>query len=150
MDWIALVDEQPKEVGSSQGHELAESSPIQPGRVADADERLKACRDAILSKDFSQLAQVVELDCNLMHAVMLTSDPALLYWQAQTQRIMREVSRWRKDGLQVCYTVDAGPNVHCLCPQEFAEEVGLRLLALDSSMNLIQADVGGPARLVET
>ena len=33
----------------------------------------------------------------------------------------------RAGGLPVCYTVDAGPNVHCLCLAEAAPEVERRL-----------------------
>lgn len=150
VDWIALIEGQPKAVGSSRGHALADSSPLQPIRLAEANRRLDACREAIRSKDFEQLARIVELDCNLMHAVMMTSTPPLLYWTSRSLEIMRAVSSWRKDGLPVCYTVDAGPNVHCLCPQEVSEEVGLRLLTLDGSLDLIQAGMGGPTRLVGT
>jgi len=148
VDWIVITNQAPKPVGSSEGHRLAATSPLQTARVADAPRRLDLCRQAILQRDFAALASVVELDSNLMHAVMLTSQPALLYWQPETVELMRSVSHWRDQGLSICYTVDAGPNVHCLCLGEQAEQIRLQLESLLPEARLIRSGVGGPAHLV--
>jgi diphosphomevalonate decarboxylase len=63
-----------------------------------------------LQRDFAALADVVELDSNLMHAVMMTSAPRLIYWQPATLGVMQAVQEWREAGLEVCYTIDAGPK----------------------------------------
>jgi diphosphomevalonate decarboxylase len=81
VDCIAIVEPQPKSTGSTEGHHLASTSPLQAGRVADAPRRLQLCRQAILERDFDALAAITELDSNLMHAVMMTSSPPLFYWQ---------------------------------------------------------------------
>ena len=83
--------------------------PCRPARVADAPRRLEICRNAILQRDFAALAEIVELDSNMMHAVMMTSHPALFYWQAATLTVMQAVQAARAKGLSVCYTIDAGP-----------------------------------------
>jgi diphosphomevalonate decarboxylase len=148
VDWIVVTSQEPKQVGSSEGHRLAATSPLQAVRVADAPRRLDICRQAILGRDFAALASVVEQDSNLMHAVMLTSQPALMYWQPETVELMQAIRRWREQGLSVCYTVDAGPNVHCLCLGEQAEQVGRQLESLVPEARLIRSGVGGPAHLV--
>ncbi|NPA92703.1 MAG: diphosphomevalonate decarboxylase [Chloroflexi bacterium] len=148
MDCVALVSTDHKAVGSSQGHRLAEKSPFQAVRVADAPRRLDVCRDAILKRDFEALAEVVELDCHMMHAVMQTSSPRLLYWEPATVTVMQAVRRWRQEGLPVAYTIDAGPNVHVLCPQGAQEEVASRLRALPGVQDVLTAGPGGPARVV--
>ena len=148
VDWIVISSQEPKPVGSSEGHRLAATSPLQAARVADAPRRLDLCRQAILGRDFAALASVVEQDSNLMHAVMLTSQPALMYWQPETVELMQAIRRWREQGLSVCYTVDAGPNVHCLCLGEQAEQVGRQLESLVPEARLIRSGVGGPAHLV--
>ncbi len=102
--------------GPLEGHMLAETSPLQKARIADTPLRLQLCRQAINERDFDILANVTELDCQLMHAVMITSTPPLLYWQPATQLLARTIQSWRKSGQPVCYTIDAGPNVHVLCP----------------------------------
>ena len=123
VDCIALVSREPKSVGSSEGHRLAATSPLQPARVDDAPRRLEACRRAIQEKDLLQLADVVEQDCLMMHAVMMTSRPSLLYWVPATVNILHQVREWRSRGLAAAFTIDAGPNVHCLCEAASLEQV---------------------------
>ncbi len=147
-DCIAILSAGEKAVGSSEGHALANTSPLQAARVADAPRRLDICRQAILSRDFNTLAEIVELDSNLMHAVMLTSQPPLFYWAPESIRLMQTVAAWRKGGLPVCYTLDAGPNVHVLCPLEKAWEVSARLHQVEGVRQVLDARVGGPARIV--
>lgn len=147
-DCIALVSTEHKAVGSTQGHALAVTSPLQSARLADAPRRLEECRRALRERDFERLARVVELDSDLMHAVMMTSFPPLLYWQPATVEIIHQVRRWRREGLAACYTIDAGPNVHVLCPQETAAEVQLRLQQIPGVRQVLSARPGGAARLL--
>lgn len=147
MDCIALVSREEKPTGSSTGHFLAGTSTLQAARIADAPRRLNLCRQAILTRDFDHFAEVVELDSNLMHAVMITSTPPLIYWQPATLMIMQAVQSWRKEGIPVCYTIDAGPNVHVLCPGRQTESVLNHLRQLDGVIQVLTAHPGGPASL---
>ncbi len=147
-DVIAVISKAHKAVGSTGGHALAGTSPLQAARVASAPERLRACREALLARDFAALAEVVEADSNLMHAVMMTSTPPLYYWEPATLGVMKAVRAWRTEGLPACFTIDAGPNVHCLCPAEAAPEVERRLRALGVS-EILTAGPGGGARLAD-
>jgi diphosphomevalonate decarboxylase len=146
-DVIAVVSKAHKAVGSTGGHALAGTSPLQAARVTSAPERLRVCREALLALNFTALAEVVEADSNLMHAVMMTSIPPLYYWEPQTLGVMKAVREWRADGLPVCFTIDAGPNVHCLCPAVAAPEVERRLRALGVT-EILTAGPGTGARLV--
>jgi diphosphomevalonate decarboxylase len=147
VDCIALVSREEKPTSSSTGHFLAETSTLQAARIADAPRRLSLCRESILERDFDKLAEVVELDSNLMHAVMVTSTPPVLYWQPATVMIMHAVQAWRKEGIPVCFTIDAGPNVHVLCPGEQAESVVNHLRQLPGVIQVLAAHPGGPAML---
>ena len=149
-DCIAVVSQAHKPIGSTEGHTRAGSSPLQAARVADAPRRLDLCRRAILARDFQALAEVVELDSNLMHAVMITSSPALLYWQPATLELMQAVTEWRRAGWPVCYTVDAGPNVHVICPAEEAPRLQTSLTAFPGVERVLTARPGGPARLIQS
>lgn len=149
VDFIVLVSAHHKAVGSSQGHKLAGTSPLQAARVADADRRLEICRKALLERDFPVFAQVVEQDSNLMHGVMMTSRPPLYYWEPGTLEIIQAIQKWREDGLQVCFTIDAGPNVHVLCPESEAEAVQRRLTSLVNIRSILKCKPGGPAWLLE-
>lgn len=148
IDVIAVVQEEEKEVGSTSGHAAADTSPLQSARLLDTSRRLEECRRAILDRDFSSLSQVVEVDSNMMHSVMITSKPPILYWEPATITIMRNVVLWRKEGLEVCYTIDAGPNVHCICTSVSAPEVERRLRKLSGVNRILTSKPGGPARLI--
>jgi diphosphomevalonate decarboxylase len=148
-DVIAVLSTRHKATGSTEGHALADTSPLQAARVAGAAERLAACRTALLERDFDSLAGVVEADSTLMHAVMMTSTPPLYYWEPLTLAVMSAVREWRAAGLPVCFSIDAGPNVHCLTPSEHAPEIALRLRALGVPQTFT-ALPGGPARLIKS
>ncbi|MEX2030083.1 MAG: diphosphomevalonate decarboxylase [Anaerolineales bacterium] len=149
MDLVVLIDARPKVVGSTQGHTRANTSPLQASRVADAPHRLKECREALLGRDFSRLASIAELDSNLMHAVMATSEPPLLYLQEPTVRVLHEVARWRHDNLAVFYTVDAGPNVHLVTSSDSAEAVAARAREMPGVRVVLSSGVGGSALVLE-
>jgi diphosphomevalonate decarboxylase len=148
-DCIAVVCDGEKPISSSMGHALATTSLLQAARVADAPHRLSLCREAILERDFDKLAEVVEVDSNLMHAVMMTSIPPLLYWLPATLAILHAVQAWRKEGIPVCYTIDAGPNVHVICLGDYAEKIMERLRQLAGVRQVLTAHPGGPATLDE-
>ncbi|MDR3578294.1 MAG: diphosphomevalonate decarboxylase [Anaerolineaceae bacterium] len=148
VDCIAIVETSPKKTGSSEGHALAASSPIQYARLADARRRLDICRKAILERDFTAMASICELDSNLMHAVMMTSSPALFYLEPASLEIMKAVPTWRQSGLPVFYTVDAGANVHVLTQQNSAGIVIERLNQFPSVKSVCSARAGGAASLI--
>jgi diphosphomevalonate decarboxylase len=148
VDMIVIVEKGHKAVGSTSGHKLAETSPLQDARVHDADRRLHICRRAILERDFSSLASIVEEDSNMMHAVMMTSKPQLLYWQPETINIMKSVQEWRMDGMQVCFTIDAGPNVHCLCTPPHQDELSSLLQQIPGVIEVIRTYPGDAAHLI--
>lgn len=148
VDCIALVRTEHKAVTSAQGHTLAGTSPLQAARVADSPRRLELCRSALLRRDFAAFAEVVELDSNLMHAVMMTSSPPLFYWAPESLTIMREVAAWRRENIEACYTLDAGPNVHVICTAQHAGVVKARLMEMPFVQAVLSAAPGGPAQIL--
>jgi diphosphomevalonate decarboxylase len=148
IDLIAVVSQASKETGSTGGHRLAATSPFQEARVQDAPRRLSACRQAILQRDFEALAEVVELDSMLMHAVMMTSSPPLQYWLPSTLTILHAVTEWRSRGAGVCATIDAGPNVHCICAPGEAEAIRARLQDLHGVELVLECPPGEGARVL--
>lgn len=146
-DCVAVISQEHKPTGSTEGHALAHTSPLQIARVDGVPQRLEKCRNAILARDFEVFAEVTELDSNLMHAVMMTSEPRLLYWQPATIEIMQAVQKWRREGIAACYTIDAGPNVHVICEQVNQEQVEAQLRQIPGVLDVLVAFPGGPAWL---
>jgi diphosphomevalonate decarboxylase len=145
VDCVAVLKSGHKPVGSTEGHRFAGASPLQAARVADTPRRLAICRSAIRQRDFSALAEIIEQDSNMMHAVMMTASPALFYWEPGSLEIMKAVPTWRKAGLAAAYTLDAGPNVHVICEASTAEEVARRLHEIPGVQQIFTARPGGPA-----
>lgn len=147
-DCIVIVENSAKQIGSTEGHLLAETSPLQKTRVADASRRLEICRSAIINKDFAALAEIIELDSHMLHAVMLTSRPSLMYWNGTSVSIMKEVISWRKNGIPAAFTLDAGPNVHIICTEDYVELVKERLINIPGVIDLMVSSVGEGARII--
>lgn len=148
VDCVAIVSSVHKKTGSTEGHAIAGTSPLQNARVADAPRRLEICRNAILKSDFEAFANIIEHDSDMMHSVMMTSNPPLMYWQSATVEIFHQVREWRAGGLPVGYTVDAGANVHVLCLGEYKTEVEKRLREIPGVKDVLVAGVGGAAKIV--
>ncbi len=148
VDCVAIVSTSPKDTASIDGHALASSSPLQAARVADTPRRLDICRLAVLERDFDTLASIVEIDSDLMHAVMLSSTPVLHYLTFASEEVMSAVRRWRRQGIPVCYTVDAGANVHVLTLGEEAEAVEQRLRRIPGVLDVRSARTGGAVTLL--
>jgi diphosphomevalonate decarboxylase len=148
VDCIAIVSSDPKSTGSAEGHALAGTSPLQAARVTDAPRRLETCRNAILRRDFAAFAEIVELDSNMLHAVMMTSHPALFYWLPASLTVIQAVREARSKGQPVCYTVDAGPNIHVITEAAETERTAGFLRSLPGVREVLIAHVGGPAGLL--
>jgi diphosphomevalonate decarboxylase len=84
-----------------------------------------------------------------MHAVMMTSRPPLFYWQPTTLTVMQEVRKARAKGMPVCYTVDAGPNIHVICIGSAGKETLQMVKEIPGVREVRLAHVGGPAKILE-
>jgi diphosphomevalonate decarboxylase len=149
VDCVAIVSSSHKKTGSTEGHSLAPTSPFQEARVADAPRRLEICRSAILNCDFNTFASIVQLDSDMMHSVMMTSTPALHYWKPASLEVMSRVRAWQAEGIPACYTVDAGPNVHVICPESEASMIDKQLREIPGVQNVLVARAGAGAQIVK-
>lgn len=148
IDLIAIVSTEQKEASSRDGHRLAPTSPLYPARLASVPQALAQMKDAILSRNFSLLGPLVEAEALSLHAIMMTSQPSLIYWTPETVTVIKAVQAWRKEGLAAYFTLDAGPNVHVLTLPQYAEEVRSRLLHLSGVREVIHARPGPEAKIV--
>lgn len=150
VDVIAVVDQTKKKYSSSEGHRVARTSPFQTARVATSAKRLEICRKAILERDFQSLAGIVELDCNMMHAVMMTSSPQLYYYSPASLLIMQKAMEWRFQGLDVCFTLDAGPNVHLICLKKHENTIIDLCKSINQISSILISPVGEGAKTADT
>jgi diphosphomevalonate decarboxylase len=148
VDVIAIVSLGHKEVGSQDGHTLAPTSPLHKARLAAVPGWLSVVLEGIERRDLAAMGPSLEKEALAMHGVMMTSSPSLLYWTAGTVTVLQAVRTWRSGGLAVYCTLDAGPNVHCLCEAKDALEVERRLRNLEGVVDVLVSGVGEGVRLV--
>lgn len=122
-DLIVLVSKEKKKVASTEGHKLFFSSPLALSRLQWLDQALPKVVAAIGNGDFKTFGEIVEREAMNMHAIMLTSEPPLLYWKPETIEVIEKVWRARESGIECYFTIDAGPNVHVICQRNDLKEV---------------------------
>jgi diphosphomevalonate decarboxylase len=148
-DVIAIVSQAHKRIGSTEGHSLAPSSHLYQARVVSVADRLTKAKAALLEKDLATLGPLIEEDAISMHAVMMTSRPPIYYWRPGTVHLIRQVQDWRAEGLEVYFTLDAGPNVHLICQTADQAEVERRLKDIEEVLEVIVSGPGPGARVIE-
>ncbi|MDO8573749.1 MAG: diphosphomevalonate decarboxylase [Candidatus Daviesbacteria bacterium] len=147
-DVVAVVSEGKKEVPTSAGHALAQSSPFMKVRLGRMKQKNELVKKLIKDKNFKELGELIEAEALELHAIMLTQKPHLIYWTAGTLRIMKLVSHWRAEGLPVYFTVNTGQDIHLICKQENVEKVKEKLKALDFVKDIIVNTPAEGARLL--
>lgn len=120
VDIVAVLNPEAKKMTTTFGHEVAFTSPFMKARVEYLNGIPEQARQAILEKDFDTLATLSEIDSINMHAVMMTSNPAIFYLSAGSMEFIKKVQEWREEGIKVFFTFDAGPNPHLITTSEFA------------------------------
>ena len=146
---IAVTAEEPKPVSSSEGMERSRTtSPFYDAwcRHADADFDT-ACR-AVAERDFESLCEVAEHSCHKLHALMLSSRPALLYWNQATVAAIETTRQLRQAGTPVFYTIDAGPQVKAVCAPGYGAGVAKLLARSPGVLRVVRGELGDGARIV--
>jgi len=123
-DTVLLVDRGQKEVSSTLGHNLMNGHPFSEQRFLQAQDNLAELVTALAEGDVNTFVRIVELEALTLHAMMMTSDPSFVLMKPNTLHIIQAVRVYRKEtGIPLCFTLDAGANVHLLYPNENAEKV---------------------------
>ena len=113
---VAITATGPKPVGSTQAMEISrKTSPFYTRWVDQQQADLDEARAAIAARDFARLAVVAEHNCLKMHSVMWASRPPMIYWNSATLACMQTVRRLQSDGVDVFFTIDAGPQLKAVC-----------------------------------
>ena len=82
-----------------------------PAKVAKDLPRLKT---AIRRRDFPMLGKTAESNALAMHATMFDAKPPVVYWLPESVTAMKKIWKLRANGLNVYFTMDAGPNLKVL------------------------------------
>ena len=123
-DTILLVDKGEKQVSSTVGHDLMHNHPFAEQRFAQAHENLTAIKEVLTSGNIAAFIKIVESEALTLHAMMMTSMPYFILMKPNTLEIINTIWNFRNETqIPVCFTLDAGANVHVLYPSTVKEKV---------------------------
>jgi diphosphomevalonate decarboxylase len=123
-DTILLVDKGEKQVSSTVGHELMHNHPFAEKRFEQAHENLTAIKTVLENGNLDQFIKIVESEALTLHAMMMTSLPYFILMKPNTLEIINQIWKFRtQTQIPVCFTLDAGANVHVLYPEKVKEKV---------------------------
>ena len=123
-DSILIVSGETKSVSSRAGHALMEGNPYAPARYAQANENIKDLLAALRLGDLDPFIRITESEALQLHALMMCSNPSFILMKPNTLNLINEIREFREETkIPICFTLDAGPNVHLLYPDSEAEKV---------------------------
>ncbi|WP_028376529.1 diphosphomevalonate/mevalonate 3,5-bisphosphate decarboxylase family protein [Leeuwenhoekiella sp. MAR_2009_132] len=123
-DAILLVDQGEKQVSSTVGHNLMHNHPFASSRFDQANENISKLITILKNGDLDAFIHLVESEALTLHAMMLTSTPYFILMKPNTLKIIEKIWEYRRETfIPICFTLDAGANVHVLFPKMYKEEV---------------------------
>jgi diphosphomevalonate decarboxylase len=123
-DTILLVDKGEKQVSSTVGHDLMHNHPFAKQRFEQAHENLSALKNVFENGNLDKFIKIVESEALTLHAMMMTSMPYFILMKPNTLEIINKIWKFRNEtNIPVCFTLDAGANVHVLYPENVKNSV---------------------------
>ena len=123
-DTILLVDKGEKQVSSTVGHELMHNHPFAERRFQQAHENIAKLKEILKSGNLTEFIALIESEALTLHSMMMTSMPYFILMKPNTLEIINQIWKFRATtNIPVCFTLDAGANVHVLYPNNYKEEV---------------------------
>ena len=112
---LVEVDVSAKPIGSTQGMQnTVNTCELYNAWPEKAEKDLQTIYQAILNQDFRTLGETAENNALAMHATMIATWPPIVYWQPESVAAMHQVWALRQQGVEVYFTMDAGPNLKLL------------------------------------
>ncbi|WP_082703864.1 diphosphomevalonate/mevalonate 3,5-bisphosphate decarboxylase family protein [Lutibacter profundi] len=123
-DTILLVDEGEKQVSSTVGHQLMHNHPFAQQRFLQANENISKLSKILQTGNLKEFSSLVESEALTLHAMMMTSNPYFILMKPNTLKIIHKIWEFRnKANANICFTLDAGANVHVLYPENEKERI---------------------------
>jgi diphosphomevalonate decarboxylase len=123
-DTILLVDKGEKQVSSTVGHDLMHNHPFAERRFAQAHDNLSEIKSVLQNGNLEEFVKIVESEALTLHAMMMTSMPYFILMKPNTLEIINKIWKFRNEtNIPVCFTLDAGANVHVLYPENDSVKV---------------------------
>jgi diphosphomevalonate decarboxylase len=123
-DTILLVDKGEKQVSSTVGHDLMHNHPFAEQRFDQAHSNLSDMKLVLENGNLTEFIKIVESEALTLHAMMMTSLPYFILMKPNTLEIINRIWKFRDETqIPICFTLDAGANVHVLYPENVSVKV---------------------------
>ena len=101
-----------------------ENNPFAEVRYQEARNNTDLIMNALQNGDLEKFIEVTECEALQLHALMMTSNPSYILMQPGSLAAISAIRNFRKQSsVPLCFTLDAGPNIHLLYPEEYRESV---------------------------
>ncbi|TLX72808.1 diphosphomevalonate decarboxylase [Labilibacter sediminis] len=152
-DSILIVSKEKKAISSTAGHQLMENHPYKQGRITQANNHTKEIIKALKDGDMERFIEITESEALSLHGLMMSSTPGYTLLLPESLKIIELIREFRKTkNIPICFTIDAGPNIHVLYPaankKEVQEFIEKKLLRYCTNNICIDDEIGlGPIEL---
>ncbi len=137
IDIVAVVSKERKDVSTTEGQKRVGTSPFFEVRKVHIAQKIKEIKKYMEEKDFEKFGDLLEAEALELHAIMLTSQPSLIYWMPGSLLLMKLVKKWRSKGLSVYFTLNTGQDVHIICQRKDQEQVKKLLTTVEEVQKII-------------
>lgn len=145
-----ITSKEAKQIKSRAGmKQTVETSPFYHAWIDSVEADLNAMRKGLKEKDFSLVGKTAEYNCLKMHATMITTKPSIIYWNAATMGLLHSIPKWREQGLECYFTMDAGPQVKIICLEKDVEEIIDNCKTLPGVVDFIVTAPGEGAKIID-
>ena len=151
-DTILIIDPGQKKISSTEGHKLMNKNPFSNQRYDIARKNVIDLKNILKSGDLDGFISIAESEALMIHSLMLTSNPSYILMKPNTLKVISKITEYRSESkLSICFTLDAGSNVHLLYPNNIKDKISdfinNELIQYCSSNKYIEDKVGsGPEK----
>jgi len=117
-DTILMIDSSAKKVSSTAGHGLMKDHPYADARFQQARLNISELIHVLEQGDFNKFTGIVENEALSLHGLMMSSNPSYTLLKPNTLIAIERIKNFREQSpMPLCFTLDAGPNIHLLYPK---------------------------------
>ena len=121
---LALVFSLLKFVQVLKSLRLMNKNPFSNQRYEIARKNVINLMEILKSGDLDGFISITESDALMIHSLMLTSNPNYILIKPNTLKVISKITEFRTETkLPICFTLDAGSNVHLLYPENVKKKI---------------------------
>ena len=121
---ILIIDPGVKKISSSIGHKLMNENPFSKIRFSEAKNNIDKLKNVLKSGHLDEFMNITESEALMIHSLMLSSSPYFILMKPNTLEVIQRILEYRRETKNpVCFTLDAGSNVHILYPDKIKYDI---------------------------